>query len=115
MSRHFSLIMILIALSTKQHISHCHTVLFQTLKEQGYEFDIAFTSVLKRAIKTLYLLQEELDCHWLPVVRSWRLNERHYGALQGYNKSETAKTYGEDQVKVRFNNVNFIFSYVLEL
>lgn len=69
------------------------------LKDNGFEFDIAFTSVLKRAIKTLYLLQEELDCHWLPVVRSWRLNERHYGDLQGYNKAETAKKYGENQVK----------------
>ncbi|XP_059153388.1 probable phosphoglycerate mutase [Physella acuta] len=72
----------------------------QLLKNQGYEFDIAFTSVLKRAIKTLYLIQEELDCHWLPVVRSWRLNERHYGGLQGLNKSETAAKYGEDQVQI---------------
>ncbi|KAI8788918.1 phosphoglycerate mutase [Biomphalaria glabrata] len=72
----------------------------QLLKKGGYEFDIAFTSVLKRAIKTLYLIQEELDCHWLPVVRTWRLNERHYGALQGLNKSETAAKYGEDQVQV---------------
>lgn len=72
----------------------------QLLKKGGYEFDIAFTSVLKRAIKTLYLIQEELDIHWLPVVRSWRLNERHYGALQGLNKSETAAKYGEDQVQI---------------
>uniref|UniRef100_A0A2C9JKX6 Phosphoglycerate mutase n=1 Tax=Biomphalaria glabrata TaxID=6526 RepID=A0A2C9JKX6_BIOGL len=72
----------------------------QLLKKGGYEFDIAFTSVLKRAIKTLYLIQEELDCHWLPVVRTWRLNERHYGALQGLNKSETAAKYGEDQVQI---------------
>ncbi|CAL1546133.1 unnamed protein product [Lymnaea stagnalis] len=72
----------------------------QLLKKEGYEFDIAFTSVLKRAIKTLYLIQEELDIHWLPVVRSWRLNERHYGALQGLNKSETAAKYGEDQVQI---------------
>ena len=75
-------------------------MLLQLLKREGYEFDIAFTSVLKRAIKTLYLIQEELDAHWLPVVRHWRLNERHYGALQGLNKSETAAKYGEDQVKV---------------
>lgn len=72
----------------------------ELLKRGGFEFDIAFTSLLKRAIKTLYLVQEELDCHWLPVVKSWRLNERHYGALQGLNKSETAAKYGEDQVKI---------------
>lgn len=72
----------------------------QLLKENNYEFDIAFTSVLKRAIKTLYYIQEQLDCHWLPVVKSWRLNERHYGALQGLHKAETAAKYGEDQVKV---------------
>ena len=76
----------------------CHSP--QLLKNQGYEFDIAFTSDLKRAIKTLYLIQEEMDNHWMPVVRNWRLNERHYGALQGLNKSETAAKYGEDQVKV---------------
>jgi len=70
------------------------------LKEKGFEFDCAFTSVLKRAIKTLYLIQEELDCHWIPVTRHWRLNERHYGALQGLNKAETAQKYGEDQVKI---------------
>jgi len=72
----------------------------QLLKEKGFEFDIAFTSVLKRAIKTLYIIQEELDAHYLPVQRHWRLNERHYGALQGLNKSETAAKYGEDQVKI---------------
>lgn len=70
------------------------------LKEKGYQFDIAYTSLLKRAIKTLYMVQEELDLHWIPVVRHWRLNERHYGALQGLNKSETAAKYGEAQVKV---------------
>ena len=70
------------------------------LKEGGYTFDIAFTSVLKRAIKTLYNIQQELDLHWIPVYRHWRLNERMYGALQGKNKSETAAKYGEDQVKV---------------
>ena len=70
------------------------------LKEQNYTFDIAYTSVLKRAIKTLYLVQEELDLHWIPVVRHWRLNERHYGGLQGLNKAETAAKHGDAQVKV---------------
>ncbi len=70
------------------------------LKQEGYTFDLVFTSVLKRAIKTANLLLEELDLLWLPVVRSWRLNERHYGALQGLNKAETAAQYGEAQVKV---------------
>ena len=69
--------------------------------EAGLKFDMAFTSVLKRAIKTLYLVQEELDCHWLPVVKTWRLNERHYGDLQGLSKTDTAQKYGEKQVKVR--------------
>ncbi|XP_035825665.1 2,3-bisphosphoglycerate-dependent phosphoglycerate mutase isoform X2 [Aplysia californica] len=78
------------------HQGRCLTL----LKKQGFEFDLAFTSVLKRAIKTLYLIQEELDAHYLPVIRSWRLNERHYGGLQGLNKSETAAKYGEDQVKI---------------
>lgn len=70
------------------------------LKEKNYTFDIAFTSVLKRAIKTLFLVQDELDLHWIPVVRHWRLNERHYGGLQGLNKSETAAKHGEDKVKI---------------
>ena len=70
------------------------------LKEKGYSFDVAFTSVLKRAIKTLYFVQDELDLHWIPVVRHWRLNERMYGALQGLNKSETAAKHGEEQVQV---------------
>lgn len=74
--------------------------IFQLLKDGNYEFDVAFTSVLKRSVKTLFLIQEELDNHWLPVFKSWRLNERHYGALQGLNKSETAAKYGEDQVQV---------------
>ena len=73
---------------------------FQMLREQNYTFDIAYTSVLKRAIKTLYLVQEELDLHWIPVVRHWRLNERHYGGLQGLNKAETAAKHGDAQVKV---------------
>ena len=72
----------------------------QMLKDGGYGFDIAFTSVLKRAIKTLYYVQEALDLHWIPVTRSWRLNERHYGGLQGLNKAETAEKHGLDQVKV---------------
>ena len=69
------------------------------LKEAGYDFDIAYTSVLKRAIKTLFIIQEEMDLHWLPVVRAWQLNERHYGSLQGLNKAETAEKFGEAQVK----------------
>lgn len=70
------------------------------LKAEGYDFDICFTSYLKRAIHTLNFVLAELDREWLPVVKSWRLNERHYGALQGLNKSETAAKYGEDQVLV---------------
>ena len=69
------------------------------LKEQGFVFDVAYTSVLKRAIRTLWIVLEEMDLMWIPVHNSWRLNERHYGALQGLNKSETAAKYGEDQVK----------------
>jgi len=72
----------------------------QQLRTAGAQFDLAFTSILKRAVKTLQLIQEELDLHWVPVVRSWRLCERHYGALQGLSKSETAAKYGEDQVKI---------------
>ena len=68
------------------------------LKEQGYAFDMAYTSVLKRAIRTLWIVLEELDLMWIPVVRHWRLNERHYGALQGLNKAETAERFGEDKV-----------------
>src|SRR5512139_2390301 len=70
------------------------------LRQGGYTFDIAYTSVLKRAIKTLWIVLEEMDLMWIPVVRSWRLNERHYGALQGLNKAEMAEKYGEEQVKV---------------
>ena len=70
----------------------------QLLKSEGYAFDIAFTSVLKRANKTLNIVLEELDALWLPVEHSWRLNERHYGALQGLNKAETAAKYGDAQV-----------------
>ncbi|HET6316826.1 MAG TPA: 2,3-diphosphoglycerate-dependent phosphoglycerate mutase [Chloroflexota bacterium] len=68
------------------------------LKEAGYEFDVAYTSVLKRAIWTLWHALDELDRTWLPVVNAWQLNERHYGALQGLNKAETAKQYGDAQV-----------------
>jgi 2,3-bisphosphoglycerate-dependent phosphoglycerate mutase len=68
------------------------------LKAEGYSFDIAYTSVLKRAIRTLWIVLDELDLMWIPVERSWRLNERHYGALQGLNKAETATRYGEAQV-----------------
>jgi 2,3-bisphosphoglycerate-dependent phosphoglycerate mutase len=68
------------------------------LKEGGYDFDVAFTSVLKRAIRTLWIVLDDMDRMWLPVQRSWRLNERHYGALQGLNKAETAAKYGEAQV-----------------
>ena len=68
------------------------------LKEGGYAFDVAFTSVLRRAIRTLHLALEELDLLWIPEEKSWRLNERHYGALQGLNKSETAAKFGEAQV-----------------
>lgn len=70
------------------------------LREAGYEFDLAYTSVLKRAIKTLNVVLDQMDQLWIPVKRSWRLNERHYGALQGLNKSETAAKFGEDQVKI---------------
>ncbi|WP_341907692.1 2,3-diphosphoglycerate-dependent phosphoglycerate mutase [Polaromonas sp. YR568] len=70
------------------------------LKAEGYDFDVAYTSVLKRATRTLWHTLDEMDRTWLPVVNSWRLNERHYGALQGLNKAETAKKYGDDQVLV---------------
>jgi len=70
------------------------------LKALGYRFDIAYTSVLKRAIRTLWLILDEMDLMWIPVERSWRLNERHYGALQGLDKAETAAKHGEAQVKI---------------
>ena len=70
------------------------------MKEGGYAFDIAFTSVLKRAIRTLGIALDEMDQLWIPVTKHWRLNERHYGALQGLNKAETAAIHGEDQVKI---------------
>jgi 2,3-bisphosphoglycerate-dependent phosphoglycerate mutase len=68
--------------------------------ELGYEFDVAYTSVLKRAIRTLWIILDEMDRMWIPVIRDWRLNERHYGALQGLNKAETAAKYGDEQVHV---------------
>ena len=70
------------------------------LKAEGYDFDVAFTSVLKRATRTLWHTLDELDRTWLPVVHSWRLNERHYGGLQGLNKAETAERYGDEQVRL---------------
>ena len=72
----------------------------QLLKEMGYEFDVAYTSVLKRAIRTLWIMLDEMDLMWIPVIRDWRLNERHYGALQGLNKAETAAKYGDEQVHI---------------
>ena len=72
----------------------------QVLKAGGFTFDVAYTSVLKRAIRTLWTTLDELDLMWIPVYRSWRLNERHYGALQGLNKAETAAKFGEAQVKI---------------
>jgi 2,3-bisphosphoglycerate-dependent phosphoglycerate mutase len=70
------------------------------LRDQGFTFDLAFTSVLKRAIRTLWMVQDEMDLMWIPVIRDWRLNERHYGALQGLNKAQTAEKFGEAQVKI---------------
>ena len=72
----------------------------ELLKREGYVFDIAYTSVLKRAIRTLWITLDAMDLMWLPVVHSWRLNERHYGALQGLNKAETAGRFGEEQVLI---------------
>jgi 2,3-bisphosphoglycerate-dependent phosphoglycerate mutase len=72
----------------------------KTLRANGYSFDVAFTSVLKRAIRTLWLVMEEMDLMWMPVYRSWRLNERHYGALQGQNKAEVSAKVGEEQVHI---------------
>jgi 2,3-bisphosphoglycerate-dependent phosphoglycerate mutase len=70
------------------------------LKDLGYEFEIAYTSVLKRAIRTLWIMLDEMDLMWIPVIRDWRLNERHYGALTGLNKAETAAKYGDEQVHI---------------
>ena len=72
----------------------------EVLKKEGFVFDVAYTSVLKRAIRTLWIALDAMDLMWIPVINSWKLNERHYGALQGLNKSETAAKYGEEQVLV---------------
>lgn len=72
----------------------------ELLRKEGWQFDIAYTSVLKRAIRTLWIILDKMDMMWVPVVRSWRLNERHYGSLQGLNKSEMAARYGDEQVLV---------------
>ena len=72
----------------------------QTLRDEGYTFDIAYTSVLTRAIRTLWLILDEMELMWIPVVRDWRLNERHYGDLQGLDKAETTKKHGAEQVKI---------------
>jgi 2,3-bisphosphoglycerate-dependent phosphoglycerate mutase len=72
----------------------------RVMLREGYTFDIAYTSLLKRAIKTLWITMEEMDLEWIPVFRTWRLNERHYGALQSLNKGQTAEKYGAEQVKV---------------
>jgi 2,3-bisphosphoglycerate-dependent phosphoglycerate mutase len=72
----------------------------KALRENGYSFDVAFTSVLKRAIRTLWLVLDEMDLMWIPVHRSWRLNERHYGALQGLNKAQVAARVGEEQLHI---------------
>ena len=71
----------------------------RVLRQEGFSFDVAYTSLLKRAIRTLWIALDEMDLMWIPVIRDWRLNERHYGALQGLNKAETAAKYGEAQVK----------------
>ena len=72
----------------------------ELLKEAGFEFDMAYTSVLKRAIRTLWTILDGMDQMWIPVIRDYRLNERHYGALQGLNKAETAEKYGDEQVLI---------------
>ncbi|MEM0953132.1 MAG: 2,3-diphosphoglycerate-dependent phosphoglycerate mutase [Pseudomonadota bacterium] len=84
---------------TEQGIQEATTA-GQQLRDLGIEFDIAYTSVLKRAIRTLWIMLDGMDRMWIPVVRDWRLNERHYGALQGLNKAETAAKYGDEQVHI---------------
>ena len=84
---------------TEQGISEAHQA-GRLLREGGYTFDLAHTSVLKRAIRTLWIALDEMDLMWIPVCRSWRLNERHYGALQGLNKKETAEKFGMEQVHI---------------
>ena len=72
----------------------------KVLRSEGFGFDVAFTSVLKRAIRTLWYVQDELDLMWIPTIKAWQLNERHYGALQGLNKAETAAQFGDEQVLI---------------
>lgn len=84
---------------TEKGIQEAHEAA-RLLRAAGYSFDVAYTSVLKRAIRTLWIVLDDMDLMWIPVRRSWRLNERHYGALQGLNKAETARNYGEQQVMV---------------
>ncbi len=84
---------------TEQGVEEAHSA-GELLREGGYTFDIAYTSVLKRAIKTLWIVLEEMELEWIPVVRAWQLNERHYGALQGLNKAEMAEKFGDAQVKI---------------
>src|SRR5512136_882755 len=70
------------------------------LRQSGYTFDLAYTSVLKRAVKTLWIVMEEMELEWISVINAWQLNERHYGALQGLNKAEMAAKFGEEQIKI---------------
>jgi len=84
---------------TEQGMGEAHTS-GQLLRDNKYIFDLAYTSVLKRAIQTLWIVLEEMSLEWIPVINAWQLNERHYGALQGLNKAETAREYGEAQVKI---------------
>lgn len=84
---------------TEQGAGEAHTA-GQLLRENEYTFDLAYTSVLKRAVQTLWIVLQEMSLEWIPVINAWQLNERHYGALQGLNKAETARQYGEAQVKI---------------
>src|SRR6478672_8930408 len=84
---------------SEKGIQEAHTA-GKLLKQEGYSFDEAYTSVLKRAIRTLWIILDEMDLMWIPETKSWLLNERHYGALQGLNKAETAAQYGEEQVHI---------------
>ncbi len=84
---------------TEQGVAEAHQA-GRLLREGGYRFDIAYTSVLRRAIKTLWIVLEEMGLEWIPVINAWQLNERHYGALQGLNKAEMAEKFGEAQVKL---------------
>ena len=84
---------------TEQGVSEAHDA-GRMLREEGYTFDVAYTSVLRRAIKTLWIVLEEMGLEWIPVYRAWQLNERHYGSLQGLNKAEMAEKFGEEQVHI---------------